>query len=182
MDPSFFVYICTAVLWGELRMWGILAAVCLLDFLKLCVSITAVATMLQGATTIYWTVMVLQERRVAAVLVFNALAVQCSFNMLWACVYVCRNASFCTSCGSRGGPGQPALDECVCMCIQHSLLGGSGCVQLAGINLLEAPEGWPHSHGFRLNLATLWLPCPFHTLSSYHSFNHMHPGTSLPLF
>lgn len=30
--------------------------------LQLCVSITAVATMLQGATTIYWTVVVLQER------------------------------------------------------------------------------------------------------------------------
>lgn len=45
-------------------MKGVLAAVCLSVTLQLCVSITAVATMLQGATAIYWTVVVLQERTV----------------------------------------------------------------------------------------------------------------------
>lgn len=40
----------------------LLAVVCLSVTLQP-VSITAVATMLQGATTIYWTVVVLQKRR-----------------------------------------------------------------------------------------------------------------------
>lgn len=45
-----------------IRMRGVLAVVRLSVTFQLCVSITAVAIMLQGATTIYWTAVVLQER------------------------------------------------------------------------------------------------------------------------
>lgn len=44
-------------------MRGVLAVVCLSVTLQLCVSITAVAIMLQGATTIYWPAVVLQAVR-----------------------------------------------------------------------------------------------------------------------
>lgn len=55
-------YTHTPVLWGGLgceASW--LRCVC--QSLSSSVSITAVATVLQGATTIYWTVVVLQESR-----------------------------------------------------------------------------------------------------------------------
>ena len=57
------LYTHTRVLFREIRMRGVLAAVRLSVTLQLCISITAVAIMLQGATTIYWTAAVLQERR-----------------------------------------------------------------------------------------------------------------------
>ena len=84
--------------------------------------------------------------------------------MCCLCVYECVHQLACPSLlyqlVEHRGTRAACMCVCVCVCIQLSLPGGSGCVQLAGWNLVVAPKGWPHSHGFPLNLAALWLPLP----------------------
>ncbi len=84
--------------------------------------------------------------------------------------------------GEQRGTRAACMGVCVSVCIQHSLPGGSGCVQLAGWNLLVAPKGWPYSHGFPLNLAALWLPCPVSTLCHCHSLTPPHTAYTKALF
>lgn len=101
---------------------------------------------------------------------------------LCVCAWVHECTSFCTSWGSRGAPGHAAC-ICVCVCLsapstayQEAL---AVCSWLGEISL--APKGWTYSHGFTLNLVTLWLPCPVPALCHCHSFNHTHTEPCLTL-
>lgn len=74
--------------------------------------------------------------------------------------------------GAEGHQGR--LHACVSVCLsapstayQEAL---AVCSWLGEISL--APKGWTYSHGFTLNLVTLWQPCPVPAFHHCHSLNH----------
>lgn len=101
---------------------------------------------------------------------------------VYVCVHECMSVPPSVPAGGAEGH-QGMLHACVSVCLsapsaayQEAL---AVCSWLGKISL--APKGWTYSHGFTLNLVTLWLPCPVPAFCHCHSFNHTHTEPCLTL-